>query len=73
MLDALSLLHSPEQLIDWARIAELEANAPENWKLRDPMRGAIAPGAPNDGFAPAVQKGAIAAKSVAWSLCTEYC
>ena len=30
---------------------------PENWKLREPMRGAIAPGAPKDGLATAVQRG----------------
>src|ERR1700739_4597692 len=40
---------------------------PENWKLRDPMRGAIAPGAPKDGFAAAVQKGSpLPDESVAW-------
>jgi len=47
---------------------------PENWKLREPMRGAIAPGAPKDGLATAVQRGrpfpaeSVACVVVYWTL-----
>src|SRR5882724_2173052 len=40
---------------------------PENWKLREPMRGAMAPGAPKEGFTVAVQNGnPLPDASVAW-------